>query len=232
MRLEHLSVAMVEPRFGLNVGYVARVMKNFGVSRLFIVGNGDVPRSAYRFASHGADVVRGVRHMSLYELREQFDFLVGTTAIASGRGRNPARKTVSLEEVTSLGFDSARTVIVLGRDTTGLTADELRTCDLVLRLQTGTSYSTLNISHALAIILYALGSTEPREVRRVSRAYSDKLLEYFSTALSLGMYPERKRKLAVRTLGQAVIRSGIRQEEIITLIGAFRKLDLALGKRL
>jgi len=231
MRLEHLAVAMVEPRFGLNVGYVARTMKNFGAGRLFILGDREIPRSAYRFASHGVDVIQGARRTSLHELREQFDLLVGTTAIAGGRGRIPARKTVPLEEVVSLGFDPASTAIVLGRDTTGLTAEELQVCDIVLRLQTGTSYPTLNISHALAIILYALSSTQRKRVRSVDRADSDRLLEYFSTALRLGTYPERKRKLAVRTLGQAVIRSGIRHEEIITLIGAFRKLNLALEKQ-
>ena len=231
MKLERLSVAMVEPRFGLNVGYVARTMKNFGVGRLFIIGREGMPPSAYRFASHGADVIRNAQVLSLDELRQRFDVVVGTTAIVGGNGRNPARKTISLNGLTSVGMDPASTVIVLGRDTTGLTASELRACDLVLHLGTGTSYPTLNISHALAILLYGLRSAKPKRIHRVSRLYSDRLLEYFSMALSLGKYPAYKRRLAVRTLGQAVIRSGLTQEEVVMLIGAFRKLDLALERR-
>ncbi len=231
MRLERLGVALVEPRFGLNIGYVARTMKNFGVSRLFIVGKEDIPRSAFRFASHGADVLDGTRYLNFDQLRRHCDLLVGTTAIAGRKGRNPARKTVSLEEFTSIAIDPASTVILLGRDTTGLTVDELQACDLVLHLHTGTTYPTLNISHALAIVLYGLASAQPRESHQIGRVYSDRLLEYFSKALILGKYPVHKRKLAVRTLEQAVARSGIRQEEIVTLIGAIRKLNLALERK-
>jgi len=231
MRLQRLSVAIVEPRFGLNVGYVARTMKNFGVCQLFIVGRAGIPHSALRFASHGGDVLESAQSMSLEELRRHFDLLVGTTAISGGKGRNPARKTISLEEMSSLGIDPSRTVLVLGRDTTGLTTSELEACDLVVHLRTGTSYPTLNISHALAIILYGLRSAQPRKAHRIERVYSDRVSEYFSKALELGNYPEHKRKQAVRTLGQAVIRSGVKQEEVVTLIGAFRKLDLALQRR-
>jgi TrmH family RNA methyltransferase len=231
MRLEYLSVAMMQPKFGLNVGYVARTMKNFGVSQLFIIGNGDLPRSAFRFASHGADIVRNARNTTLYDLRERFNLLVGTTAIVGGRGRNPARKTISLEKAASLGFDPKGAVIVLGRDTTGLTAEELRMCDVVIHLRTGTSYPTLNISHALAIVLYGLSAPELTGIYQVDRVYRDKLLEVFSTALRLGMYPERKRGLAIKTLDQAVMRSGITQEEVMALIGVFRKMNLALEKR-
>jgi tRNA/rRNA methyltransferase len=222
---------MVEPRFGLNVGYVARTMKNFGVNRLFIVGEGDVPRSAIRFASHGVDVVRNARHTNMQELRERFDLLVGTTAIIGGKGRNPARKVMSLDDLIALRMDSSNTVIVLGRDTTGLTTSELRACDIVLHLRTGTSYPTLNISHALAIILYELASTEPREARSVDRVYTDTLLKYFSMMLGRAKYPEHKRNMAVRTFGQAVVRSRIDQKEIVTLMGAFRKANLALERR-
>jgi len=231
MRLEHLGVAMVEPRFGLNIGYVARTMKNFGVGRLFIVGRSDVPRSAFRFASHGIDVVRSAEYVSLSELRERFDLLVGTTAITGESCRNPVRKTVTLDRMASLGVDPAQVAIVLGRDTTGLTFDELGACDMVLHVPTGTSYPTLNISHALAIILYRLGSEEPKGLHRVSRVYMDELLGNFSKMLSLGRYPEHKKRMAVKIFGQAVVKSNVEQDEVLTLIGVFRKVNLALERR-
>lgn len=222
---------MVEPVFGLNVGYVARTMKNFGLAHLYVVGRKSVPRSAKRFASHGGDIVKGASYVSLLELRKRFPLLIGTTAVVGGKSRNPARKTISVPNLARLGFDPSDAVIVLGRDTTGLTAEELEECDVVVHIRTGTTYPTLNISHALAIILYELSSAEPGVVRRTDRMYSDGLLKYFAKMLSLGGYPERKRKIAVRILGQAVTRSGISEEETIALMGAFRKVNLALEKR-
>lgn len=231
MRLERLSVAMVEPRFGLNIGYVARTMKNFGVGHLFIVGRDDVPRSAIRFASHGADIVRGAEYVSLRELRKKFDVVVGTTAITGSRGRNPVRKTVSLDAVAALRVDPADMVIVLGRDTTGLTATELNACDIVTHMRTGTSYPTLNISHALAIMLYKLSSTESGEARRVDRVYMDRMLKYFSEMLDVSRYPKHRRRMAIKILGKAMIQSGTQQNEIIALMGVFRKVNLALERR-
>jgi len=229
--IARLSVAMIEPRFGLNVGYVARTMKNFGVNRLLIVGRDALPRSAFRFASHGVDLIQSARHINMKELREQFSLIVGTTAIAGRKGRNPIRKTISPADLAALSMDWSDVVIVLGRDTTGLTAAELGVCDLIVHIDTGTAYPTLNISHALAVILYELSHAEQENVRPVGRQYSDGLLKYFSMMLSLGKYPDHKKKMAIKILGQAVIRSRISQAETVTLMGAFRKVNLALQDR-
>ena len=44
--------------------------------------------------------------------------------------------------------------IVLGRDDTGLAKEELRECDALVFIGTNEAYPVLNISHALAIMLY------------------------------------------------------------------------------
>jgi tRNA C32,U32 (ribose-2'-O)-methylase TrmJ len=59
----------------------------------------------------------------------------------------------------------------------------------------------------------------------------DELLENFSKMLRQGRYPEHKRVLAVKIFSQAVIKSNVEQEEILTLIGVFRKVNLALERR-
>jgi TrmH family RNA methyltransferase len=230
MHLDSLSVAMVEPRFGLNIGYVARVMKNFGVGRLLIVGRRDVPRSAFRFASHGVDVVREVEYLSMDDLRRRFDVVVGTTALRGRGSRNPVRKTVSLARIRQLGVDTARTVIVLGRDTTGMTVSELNTCDIIIHVPTGTNYPTLNISHALAIVLYELSSIDKETIHRVNRVYLDESIGYFSKMLSLSHYPEHKKKMAIKILGKMMAQSKAEQKEVVALMGVFRKASLALQR--
>jgi tRNA/rRNA methyltransferase len=231
MNLAQLGVAMVEPQFGLNVGYVARAMKNFGVCNLVIVGRKSVPRSALRFASHGADVVRNARYVGLNDLRGMFDVVMGTTAIAAKGGRNPVRKTVTPERLASLSFDPAHTVILLGRDTTGLTAEELDACDIVVSIPTGTAYSTLNISHALAILLYSLNLSHLDATAPVKRIYLDRVMAQYSKMLGLCGYPGHKRHLATKIMQKAMIQSRVQQEEIVTMMGVFRKANLALERR-
>jgi tRNA C32,U32 (ribose-2'-O)-methylase TrmJ len=59
----------------------------------------------------------------------------------------------------------------------------------------------------------------------------DELLENFSKMLSLGRYPEHKRRMAVKIFSQAVVKSNAEQDEVLTLIGVFRKVNLALERR-
>lgn len=231
MRLVGLTVAMVEPKFGLNVGYVARTMKNFGVSHLLIVGTSQVPASAIRFASHGSEVVRGAESTSFEDLRQKFDLVIGTTAIATRGGRNVIRKSITPQQLARLGVRPEKTVLVLGRDTTGLNNDELDSCDMVVHISTGTEYPTLNISHALAIILFALQSSGGKEVYNTERYYVENALSYFHKMLLLSKYPRHRHQRAKKILRMVLIRSHIGKEEATTLLGVFRKVDLALEGR-
>ncbi len=140
-------------------------MANFGLSDLFIVSEDKSAKTqlgeSERFASHGSYVLHRARKVkSLSELRKKFRFLVGTTAIRGRRKSNLTRKTLDVadcaQRVARL-IDSKKSkqiCIVLGRDTTGLTNEELQQCDFSATIDTGSGYNTLNLSHALAILLY------------------------------------------------------------------------------
>lgn len=163
--VKKLTVALVEPEFALNIGYVARCMANFGVEKMYVVSP-KKPESkkleeARIFASHGDYIVKNVRFVkSLASIAKANTILIGTTAIQASRKSNLTRRTMGLEECASkvaVSLSTGKTFsacIVLGRDTTGLTNDELRICDYNLTIRTGSDYNTLNISHAVAIILH------------------------------------------------------------------------------
>ena len=51
---------------------------------------------------------------------------------------------------------SKRIVLLIGRDDTGLSKEELRECDATIFIGADKDYPVLNISHALAIMLYEL----------------------------------------------------------------------------
>ena len=56
-----MTVAVVEPEFGLNLGYVARTMANFGLQKLIVVSSKRLDRKrlgeAKLFASHGRKLI-------------------------------------------------------------------------------------------------------------------------------------------------------------------------------
>ena len=52
-----LGIVLVEPRHSINVGYVARIMKNFGVSKLLMVDPVYEMEEARRYAMHGYHIL-------------------------------------------------------------------------------------------------------------------------------------------------------------------------------
>lgn len=113
-----IGVAIVEPRLYVNVGYAARIMKNCGVGKLFLVDPSYDVQEAIRFAMHGRDVLVSATITNLKELRRGSRLLVGTTAIKSSTRLNVLRDTISSVQLADLlnalpKRDNTR--IILGR---------------------------------------------------------------------------------------------------------------------
>jgi hypothetical protein len=96
------------------------------------------------------------------ELRRIHELLVATTAIRARRRRNLVRRVMRPERAASYLRSAKSSCVVLGREATGLRNDEIRFCDLVTSVDTGTEYPTMNVSHSLAILLYLASRGTPR----------------------------------------------------------------------
>src|SRR5215475_1205620 len=97
-----ISVALVEPHHPINVGYVARIMKNFGYSQLYFVDPNFDQKEASRFSMHGRDVLESAKITDLRELKSSFYCLVGTTALLGSSRLNIARDTINSIQLAKL----------------------------------------------------------------------------------------------------------------------------------
>jgi len=169
--LSRFAVAIVEPEFGANLGYLARTMANFGMQNLLVVSRKKLDKEnlsrATLFAAHGRWLIDRVRYVpSLEKLKRKYKILIGTTAIEGRRKSNITRKTMGVEECALTVVPRLRSrsnaCFVFGRDTTGLTNEELRACDYSVTVRTHSQYNTLNVSHAAAIIFYIFTNAQRR----------------------------------------------------------------------
>lgn len=145
-------VVLVEPSLPENVGAVARLMANFGVDRLRLVGGVDpADPTARRVATHGEAVLaRAVRFPTLAAAVADCRWVVGAT------GRERERLPwVELPELPSRHPAGAEPVaLVFGREASGLTNAELAHAHLAVRIPSRPEAPALNLSHAVAVALY------------------------------------------------------------------------------
>jgi len=151
-------------------------MRNFGFRELFIV-NPKCPLGfgAHMYAKHGAEVLRRAkRARNIADAAKGCALVVGTTGIAR-RSKRVIRNPMSVAELKrKIKRVKGTVALLLGREGMGLTPDEIRQCDFLVTIEADGSYPVLNISHALAVLLYELrgakgGTWEglaPREERK------------------------------------------------------------------
>ncbi|MFA6048701.1 MAG: TrmJ/YjtD family RNA methyltransferase [Candidatus Micrarchaeia archaeon] len=150
-----LRVVLVEPEHDLNVGSVARCMKNFGNTNLWIVR----PRcklgfEAKKFAKHSEDVLKNARiTQTVEEATAGCRLVVGTTGVADRFRKNQYKNCVSARELAPklLGENAA---ILFGGEGRGLDEKTIAACDLVATVPTSPLHRVLNLSHAVAVVLY------------------------------------------------------------------------------
>ncbi len=234
--MNDLSVTLVGAEYPVNLGYTARLMKNFGVRKLYLVDPRCDMRAASVYASHGSDVLDEAETVTLSKVRNSHDFLLGTTAIRARRGANVGRTTVMPEEAITRMVKAESASMVFGRDTTGLTNHELAICDLVTTVETRTNYGTLNVSHAVAILLYLVsragvgkspntgtGSIASKERREAFSRYAHRL------AIASGMQ-EHKAKRVLQVARRVALKSDVNSKELGLLVSLMRKAELAVER--
>lgn len=150
-----IRVVMVEPEYQQNLGYIARVMKNFGLSELVLVNpkckyNG---AEAIKYSKHAREVLETAK-VSRSLTAASRGLVIGTTGVWR-KADSSFYNIFNLSEMRSKPkWKKEDITIVLGRDGTGLTTEEIRDCDAMVFIGANDGYPVMNISHALAIVLY------------------------------------------------------------------------------
>ena len=149
-----VSVTMVEPRGPVNVGHVARLAQNFGVRKLYLVNPKADLSVASVYASHASEVLDRAVVTTFQKVREENELLVATTAVRASKKSNIIRRMMNPDRLHDVLSSASTSSLVFGRDTTGLTNEEIGMCDVTTTIDTGQQYRSLNIGHAAAITLY------------------------------------------------------------------------------
>jgi tRNA/rRNA methyltransferase len=238
-----LDVVLVRPKEDGNIGAVARAARNFGAERLILVApRAKVGSEAQKRAMGGLVLLRkAARFSSLERAVQDADLVIGTTDMSTGRSNAYLRRSVSPERLgEALRTLTGRVALVFGPEDNGLGRGELARCDLLVHIPARREFPTLNLSHAAAIVLYAVhrarGPADPEstpapEEVLLNGIEKELFLKRVGELLTRTGYPDHKRRSLILLFRRAMGRSTPSEAEYRMMLGLFKSFERALDRK-
>ena len=118
--------------------------------------------------------------------------------------------------------------MIFGRESNGLTNKEVEECDFVVAIPSSKKYSALNLSHAVAILLYELAKSKEHISSHIvfaSKAEKDQLMKLLKIALKkMEFTTPEKRQTQVKVWKRMLGKSFVTKREAYALMGFFKKI--------
>jgi tRNA/rRNA methyltransferase len=153
--LDRIEIVLVRPETPGNVGAACRAMRNFGLSRLCIVGSPGITEAGEaRALAHACeDLLHSARRCDTLDQALSPHAMAVGTANRVRKGKLPPLEGPELvvPELleTTVGGSCA---VVFGPESCGLTDCELARCARLLRIPTAVDYPSLNLSQAVLLV--------------------------------------------------------------------------------
>jgi tRNA/rRNA methyltransferase/tRNA (cytidine32/uridine32-2'-O)-methyltransferase len=233
-----LIVVLDQPQDLVNIAHVVRGMKNFGFRDLRLVR----PREYDAFRVEGiahqtADVLARVRECaSLEEALADCVHVVGFTARGRTAKRNQQRPREAATEILAVA-PSGPVALLFGREDKGLSNEALDRCHRVVTIPTTPGYASLNLGHAVIVMLYELAVARGDETRpfktprrEAPPATAEELERLFGDVeralVAVEFFKTRDREGIMRTVREVVHRTPLDQREAKLL----RAMAIEIGK--
>ncbi len=166
--------------------------------------------------------------------------MVGTTDLSTGRSTAYLRRSVSPERLGEIVRTlDGRVAVVFGPEDNGLSRGELARCDLLVHVPARREFPTLNLSHAVGIVLYALHrargsadaeSTPAPEVLLLNGREKELLLTRIGELLARTAYPAHKRRGLILLFRRVFGRATPTEAEYRMMLGLFKSLERAMDR--
>ena len=248
--LANVRIVLVAPTHPGNIGAAARAMRTMGLGDLRLVRPRRFPSAEATERAAGAfDVLDRARvEDDLSEALADCGWAVAATA-------RPRRLEWVQLDPREAGRELARraasgpVAAVFGRESAGLTNDEIDRCQAVLRIPTAPDFRSLNIASAVQIAAYEIaraaaglaGAAEAGEEgagaqenrpEAVTAADLERLFAHFETALAdIGYLDPERPRLLMRRLRRLLVRADIDRAELNILRGILTAAQEAAGAR-
>ena len=237
-----LKVVLVEPAGPINVGSVARLCENFNVNELRLVS----PKCDYLAQEAKKMSVRGLKILEEAKVYKDLNSALSDCSriIATcGRKDHGEIPLNSNKDALCWALESEREetiALVFGREDRGLSNEELLKANKVISLNTSENYPSLNLSHAVAIVLHQFNQFNELDLLKPNRETShpaslitleDCINDVGSLLLSIGFLMKHTYKAKMTKIKQLLIRAEIKDDEVALIRGIISQARWAIKNK-
>ncbi len=247
--LDHIRMVLVEPSHPGNVGGCARALKNMGLGDLWLVNPSRYPspQADWR-ASNALDVLDATTVVgSIEEAIADCSIVLGTSTRHRAipwpvvTPRQAAELLVTGDDELAKGSAGVGKVAILyGRETSGLTNEELQLCNKHLTIPANPEYGSLNLAMAVQVVSYELharlallqegeiGETQHWDRRWATAAEVEGFMEHLDRVLlDIDFYSEASRGKTFTRIRRLFSRIGMDETEVQMLRGVLKQMEQA-----
>lgn len=162
--LSNIRIVLVETSHPGNIGAVARAMKNMCLEHLVLVSPKRFPDPDADARASGAQDL--LQRASVVDCLEAAVGDCSTVIGASARQRSTLWSALDPRACAQLAGEAAKSsqvALVFGRESSGLTREELDRCTHLVHIPANPEYASLNIAMAVQVVTYELRMTELAE---------------------------------------------------------------------
>ena len=238
--LELVRIVLVEPAGPLNVGSVARVMKNMGLSHLVLVNPqcDRLSEEATKMAVHASDILEAAEVVATLP-----EGLIGCQKAIATTARERALPTALETPRTALPWlldDAVPSAVIFGPEDRGLSNMELNYAQRFVKIPVNPEYPALNLAQSVAICCYELYQTTidsltpslphsltpslPHSSLDAMEAYYQQMEEVL---LKIGYLHPHTAASRMEKLRRLFNRANLSEAEVAMLRGIFRQMSWA-----
>ena len=236
----NLKVILVEPNGPLNVGSVARLCSNFAVNELRIVSpKCDIfSLEAKKMALKGQ---KFLEHCMIFDDLQKAIFDCDLVLASCGRiDVNKDSLFESSEDIFDwiLSFKKINNLaIIFGREDRGLTNSELLLANKTFNIPTSEKNPSLNLSHAVSIVLYELNKSSKKEFNKELKVFNlasskqihDSFIEIEEMLLRVGYLLKHTSRAKISKFKNYISRANTSMNEINVLRGIVHQINWFLN---
>ena len=236
----NLKVILVEPNGPLNVGSVARLCSNFEVEELRIVS----PKCDIFSLEAKKMALKGQKYLDNCKIFDNLENAIfDCDLVIASCGRVDVSKDsffISSEDLFNWIFSFKKInnlAIIFGREDRGLTNNELLLANKTFNIPTSKNNPSLNLSHAVSIVLYELNKSSNRNFNKElevfnlasSKQIHDSFVEIEEMLLRVGYLIKHTSRAKISKFKNYISRANTSMHEINVLRGIVHQINWFLN---